>query len=256
MIGFKVRHFEHDDALRQRHRCGFEHATPMLTLIFHLSLLLTPARSSAIEQVAHQDLGAIVPIVETFIQSQIGNQSTVTVKPPDPRLDLPACSKMEVFLPAGSKFQGRVTAGVRCFEPSPWTIYVQAQIATLTRYVVAAVPLAQGHVITENDVRMATGELGATSAGFITDMAQAVGRTVAASVSANTPIRPSLFRKDWVVRQGQAVRLFTTGAGFRISLEVKVLANASEGESVQVKTKAGRILTAIARSGGIVELAH
>ncbi len=259
VIDFTMRRFEYDITQSQKHCFGFWPVTFKLAFIFHVSFLLIPAFSFATEQAARQDLTAIVPIVETFLRSQIGNpseQSAITVKPPDSRLELPACAKMEVFLPAGSKLQGRVTAGVRCFEPSPWTIYVQAQIASLTRYVVAIVPLLTGHVITADDVKMATGELGPSSAGLLTDIAQAVGRTVAAPVAAGAPIRANLFRKDWVVHQGQAVRLYTTGTGFRISLEVKAMANASEGESVQVKTKAGRMLTATARSGGIVELSH
>jgi len=228
--------------------------------ILYLSLMLIPTCGSAVEQLGRQDLTSIVPVVEAFLQSQLGKpseQSMITVKPPDNRLDLPACSKMEVFLPTTiSRLHGGVTVGVRCFDPSPWTIYVQAQIATLKQYLVATVALPQGHVVTENDLRMATGEELSAPAESITDKALAVGRTLSVPVIAGLPITSKLFRKDWVVRQGQDVRLFTTGVGFRISVEVKALANAADGESVQVKTKTGRILTVIARSSGIVELPH
>ncbi|MFZ4700948.1 MAG: flagellar basal body P-ring formation chaperone FlgA [Candidatus Methylumidiphilus sp.] len=233
----------------------------MAKLIFtlYLSLSLIPSVSSAIDQTARQDVTAITPVVEAFLRSQAApppEQSKVMVSPPDPRLDLPACPKLEVFLPAGARLQGRVTVGVRCLEPSPWVIYVQAQISTLTRHLVAAVPLAQGHVITESDLTMAADVLGASPAGLMTDSTQAIGRTVATPIAAGSPIRPNQFRKDWVVRQGQAIRLSTAGAGFRISVEAKAMANASEGEPVQVKTKSGRLLMGTARPGGVVEMAR
>ena len=232
---------------------------PKLIFILYLSLSLMPAISFAIEDKGHQDVAAIVPIVEAFLQSQVGTQPeqlNVIVMPPDTRLDLPACPKLEVFLPIGSRLQGRVTVGVRCLQPSPWTIYVQAQILASIKYLVAAVPLAQGHTITERDLTVATVGLGIAPAGLMTDMAQAMGRTLATPVAAGLPIRSNLFRKDWVVHQGQVVRLLTAGAGFRISVEAKALANAGEGEWVQVKTKSGRILNGTARSGAIVEMAR
>ena len=110
-------------------------------------------------------------------------------------------------------------------------------------------------MISENDLTVAAGELNAASAGLITDMAQAIGRTLAAPIAAGLPLRSNLFRKDWVVHQGQVVRFMTSGEGFRITVEAKALANASEGELVQVKTKYGRVLSGTARSGGIVEKA-
>ena len=231
---------------------------PQLIFILYLTLSLIPVNGLAIEPVARQDTAAIVPIVEAYLQSQTGKlpgQSKITVTPPDTRLDLPACPKPETFLPTGARLQGRVTVGVRCREPSRWTIYVQAQISVSTQYLVTAAPLAQGHVISENDLTVAAGELNAASAGLITDMAQAIGRTLAAPIAAGLPLRSNLFRKDWVVHQGQVVRFMTSGEGFRITVEAKALANASEGELVQVKTKYGRVLSGTARSGGIVEKA-
>jgi len=226
-------------------------------LIIALSLPLIPACGFAIEPAGRQDVAALVPIVEAFLQSQTGNlpqPSKITVTPPDNRLDLPACPKLEVFLPVGARLQGRVTVGVRCLEPNPWTIYVQAQMSALTQYLVAAVPLPQGHVIADSDLRMASGEVGAASTGLVTDKTQVIGRTLSMPLAAGSPIRPNLFRKDWVVRQGEVVRLFSTGTGFRISVEARALGNAGEGEAVQVKTKSGRVLNATAKSAGIVEV--
>lgn len=233
----------------------------MLRLLCIICLLLPwpPAESFAVEPNARQDMAALPPVVESFLRSGSNvpaGQLKITVVPPDPRLDLPACQKLEAFLPPGARLQGHVTVGVRCLGPSPWTLYVQAQLSALSRYVVAAVPMAEGHVIAEGDLTFALGEASAANAGLLTDKAQAIGRSLATPLAAGTPVSSSLFGKDWVVRKGQFVRLHATGSGFRISVEAQALANACEGEPLQVKTRSGRVVNGVAHLGGVVEVSR
>ncbi|MEJ7806752.1 MAG: flagellar basal body P-ring formation chaperone FlgA, partial [Telluria sp.] len=73
-------------------------------------------------------------------------------------------------------------------------------------------------------------------------------------VQSGAPIRADLLRSKPVVQQGQAVRVVSGGAGFRVSAEARAIGNASEGQVVQVRTPAGAIISGVAKAGGLVEV--
>lgn len=206
-----------------------------------------------------QSLAEIVRLVETFLMAKAADmrsQVRIDVIPPDDRLDLAACAAPQVFLPTGARFQGRVTVGVRCSVPVPWTVYVQANVAVMMEYLVTALPLAAGHIIGYNDLLSITAEQTSASAGYATDAAQLVGRSVMVPLAAGTPFRLNLVRKVDVVKRGQSVRVVSSGKGFRISAKGVVQSDGVEGDAVKVKLSSGKIVTGLAHEGGIVELSQ
>lgn len=59
-----------------------------------------------------------------------------------------------------------------------------------------------------------------------------------------------------MVQQGQSVKLLLAGAGFTVSNEGRALNNATQGQVVQVRTASGQLVSGVARSGGVVEVAY
>jgi flagella basal body P-ring formation protein FlgA len=170
-------------------------------------------------------------------------------------MSLAACPAPEAFLQPGARAWGNTTVGVRCAAPSAWKVYIQAKVSVQGEYVAAAVPLAQGQPIEQSQLVLMQGDLAALPNGVLTDMAQAVGRSSTVSVQAGAPLRLDGLKSKPVVQQGQAVRVVSTGAGFSVSAEAKAIGNASEGQVVQVRTPAGKILSGVAKEGGLVEVA-
>lgn len=70
------------------------------------------------------------------------------------------------------------------------------------------------------------------------------------SITAGSLIRQDMLRKPMAIRQGQTVRIVSSGKGFSVSAEGQALANASEGQIVRAKTVSGTVVSGIARSGG------
>ena len=70
--------------------------------------------------------------------------------------------------------------------------------------------------------------------------------------AASAKPRPS--RAITLVKAGQTVTLLAGGPGFKISHEGRALANASDGQSVQVRTPSGQVVTGQATPEGIVVL--
>lgn len=174
----------------------------------------------------------------------------------DQHTQLAACSAFEPFLPPGSRLWGKTTVGVRCLAPTAWTVYVPVTVRIFGDYLVTARQLAAGQIVTSTDLLTQTGDLGTLPASVVTDPAQALGRTVKNGIAGGQPLRSDLLLAAWAVRQGQSVKLLSTGAGFTVSNEGKALNNASEGQVVQVRTASGQVVSGVARSGGIVDVAY
>ncbi len=207
--------------------------------------------------VAKQNLTLVKSKITEFLETQtIGYPGKVSVHAGaiDPNMKLAQCSDVQVFLPAGSRAWGKTSVGVRCNAPSIWTIYVQATVNVTAQYLVAAAPLAQGQVVTSQDMLFESGDLTQLPAGVFTDQTQAIGRSVNISMPAGTVLRQEMLKISPVVQQGQTVMLTTIGKGFSVSAEGQAMGKANEGQIVQVKVASGQIVTGIARNGGQVEV--
>jgi flagellar basal body P-ring formation protein FlgA len=206
---------------------------------------------------AKQNLAQIKLKIAEFLEMQIigyPGKASVKVGAIDPNLRLAQCANMQVFLPAGSRAWGKTSVGVSCNIPSNWTIYVQSTVSVKSQYLVAAVPLAQGQVITAQDLVFESGDLTQLPAGIFTDQAQAIGRIANVSLSAGMVLRWEMLKSSPVVLMGQTVKLISSGSGFSVSAEGRAMGKANEGQVVQVKVASGQIVSGIARNGGQIEV--
>jgi flagella basal body P-ring formation protein FlgA len=204
---------------------------------------------------ALQDHATLKSSVTAFIQQQtagLPGKVAFNVDEIDKRIALRACSKIEVFLPAGSQLIGRVSIGVRCNDVNGWSIYIPVQIRISRDLIISARPLALGQIVHAEDIARQTTET--TQNVGMTDAAQVIGKVLRYSVSAGYVMREDMLRAPYNVRQGQSVQLSVQGAGFSLSSSGVALNNASEGESVQIRTSAGRIVSGIASGDGVVKI--
>lgn len=205
-----------------------------------------------------QDLALLKQKVEEFLNAQaVGYPGEVSVSAGaiDRNLRLASCPAPEAFLPTGSRAWGKTSVGVRCVSPAAWTIYVQATVSVMADYFVAAAPLAQGHVMSSQDLVTAKGDLTRLPSGIFTDASQVIGRSVTISLTAGSVLRQEMLKAPTAVHQGQTVMITSSGNGFRVSAEGQALTSAAEGQPVQVKVASGEVITGIARRGGQIEVA-
>lgn len=216
----------------------------------------TPISNSSPQR---QDTEALRQTVEQFLRKQsadLPGEVTITAGAVDARMNLAACPLPEAFLPPGGRLWGRTTVGVRCNAPSAWTVYLTATVRVVGDYVAAAVPLGQGQLVGAHDVIKVRGDLTAMPNGIVTDTAQAIGRTLAMSVRAGTPLRHDSLRSPRAVQAGQIVKLVSIGPGFRVSADGKALGHGTEGQIVQASTSNGQVVSGVARANGIVEVTY
>ena len=204
---------------------------------------------------APQDHALIKSTVNAFVMQQLAGEQgkvTINVDEIDKRLTLRACNRLEPFLPAGSQLIGRISVGVRCNEPGGWSMFVPVQIRISRELIVSARSLMMGQILHAEDLARQTTETSQNTG--LTDANQVIGKVLRYSVAAGYILRSDMLRAPYFVKQGQSVQLSVQGSGFVLSSSGIALNNASEGEPVQIRTSAGRVISGIASGDGVVRI--
>jgi flagella basal body P-ring formation protein FlgA len=231
-----------------------------------ISWAQVPAPASAIGQnpaanagspPAFQNLRIINQKVKDFLTTQSAGspgKPEITVTPMEEGTQLTYCPSPEAFFPPNSAAWGRTTVGVRCGQPKPWTVYVQANVSIIANYVVAGAPIGQGQTISANELQLQKGDLTTLPAGIFTEFNRVIGQTARMSLVAGTVLKKEMLKMPLIVQKGQSVRVSSGGKGFSISTDGQALNEASEGDLVKVKVSNGSVVTGIAKENGVVEV--
>ncbi|MGE5470020.1 MAG: flagellar basal body P-ring formation chaperone FlgA [Bacteroidota bacterium] len=202
------------------------------------------------------EFDAVADTAERFVRLQTqGLPGTVSITVG--KLDtarLPACTAFEAFSPAGAKPSGKTLVGVRCLGPNIWSVLVPVQIAVTGNYVTTARPLAAGQALQAGDLAVNSGDLSQLPNSVVTDPATALGKTLRNSLGAGQPLRADQLLAPLVIRQGQTVRVVSSGAAFSVSAEGTALNNAAVGQLAQIRMSSGQTISGKARADGSVEV--
>lgn len=231
---------------------------PRFTPLFIGALLCLLA--AAPPATAHQEAAPLKRAIAAFLRVQVKGlpgQASFSIGDIDPQNQLVPCPAFTVSMPPGARAWGRTNVSVRCEMTGGWRIFVPVRIRIQGDYLITARALNQGQVVGAADLAKNRGDLTDLPASVLTDPAQAIGKTVAQSVSSGQPLRSDMLRQTLVVQQGQSVRVVSRGPGFQVSGGAgRALGNAAAGQVVQVRMPNGRIVSGLAREGGVVEIAY
>ncbi len=205
----------------------------------------------------YQDISLIQNAVKDFIYSHVTSPNAmvqVEVGQIDSRITLPKCPYLEPFVPPGSRLWGKTSVGVRCEGELGWTIYVPAEVKVMADVLYVTRPVARDQTIGFDDLSLQMANLTQFPEGVFTDYSQVVGKVAAMNITAGQPMRSNMVRAPFVILRGQSVKLTVVGRGFSVSSEGQALSDASDGQVLQVRNTAGRIISGLARQNGIVEV--
>ncbi len=231
-------------------------------LKFRLTLLLLASFSLsafASEQSTNefQQISGVISAVEKFIYAEtkeLPGDVIVSPRKIDNRITLPKCLKLSPFIPTGGRLWGNTSVGVRCEDGATWTIHVQVDVQVMADVVHVARPLTRNQALAADDINLRNVNLTQMPAGIFTDPSQVIGKVAIINLSSGQPIRQQSLRSAYIILRGQKVKLQVKGSKFTISSEGHALADASEGQVVQVRNHAGRVISGLARINGIVDI--
>lgn len=231
--------------------------------ISSFSILLLTCFSTPLSATEHnrpselQKLPEILEVVEDYVHKETrGLQGQVIINGSkiDNRTALSKCLELEPFIPTGGRLWGNTSIGVRCNSPKQWTIYVRVNIQVMADVVHVARPLTRDQPLIAEDVTLQRVNLTLVPEGIFTDPAQVIGKIPVTNLPSGQLLREQSLRLPNVIQRGQKVTLNIKGRGFSVSSEGHALANAAEGQVIQVRNQAGRIISGIARHDGIVDV--
>lgn len=202
-----------------------------------------------------QDHASIRDVALSYAQTQTNKMPgkvSIQVADIDSRTALSSCKALEAFMPNGAKLIGKTSIGVRCNEKPGWSVFLQATIKVSADLLVANRPLAQGLVMSADDFSVQSGELG--QPGILTAPEQAIGKTLKFAIGAGQVLRLDMLRPDFVIKQGQTVRLYVRASNFVVSSEGQALNDATAGQALRIKTASGQVVGAFASKDGSAEV--
>ncbi len=228
-----------------------------MKIVLAMLCLIYSGLSFAQSEQQYQDTNSLRIAAEEFLSMQTAGfpgKMNITIGKIDNRLKLPACANVLPFMLPGSKPWGKISIGLRCSIPAPWTIYVSAQVQVTADYYVASTPLAQGQLIALTDIRKVSGDLSSLPIGVITNPQQVIGRSLITSLSSGSVLRMDAIKSTPAILQGQSIKVISAGPGFQVTTEALALNNANEGQVAKAKTISGQLVSGIARVGGIIDI--
>jgi flagella basal body P-ring formation protein FlgA len=226
---------------------------------------LAPQFLLAIGLAAHaqapiQDLEAIRATALGFAEEQaqaiVDGEPSVQVGGLDGRLRLVRCDQgLEAFLPPGARLPGSATIGVRCLGPTPWTVYLTAQIKVLAEVVVARRYLARGAVIGADDLELRALDLGSIAGGYFIDPTLVAGLELRRALAPGAVVAPAQVSPIMSVRRGDQVQILLRAGGLEVSSTGKALGNGAIGERIQVRNlKSRKVVEGQVEGPGLVSV--
>ena len=221
----------------------------LITLFSLLALVSTTAWAGKAQ--SHNEIHETAAAFARAQTKAIPGKVSIQVGDIDKRVTLPACPKLEAFLPPGARLNGNSSVGVRCISQQNWTIFVQVSVKISINILTTNKTIQQGQTVQAEDLGSLSSE--SLQPGAMTDPAQAIGKIMKFGVGTGQILRYDMLRAPYTVKQGQSVKVQVLGSGFKVASEGQALSNAADGDTTTARTASGQIVSGTVK-GGIIEI--
>ena len=228
----------------------------LLLLALHLPAIFAAGARAEILHPLEDVVAAASAEATAAARAQGYTDLEVSARPLDSRLRLQACGEpLETFSNANASVLGPVSVGVRCAQPSAWTLYVRLDVSTRATLPVLADNLPRGSIISERDLTLVERTITSATDAVIMDPQQAIGMELIRPASAGSPLRHSQLRPPQLISRGQTVTLIAGGEGLQVTMQGRAMANAAAGDRLPVTNLAsGRRVEGIVNADGSVRI--
>jgi flagellar basal body P-ring formation protein FlgA len=185
----------------------------------------------------------IVKLVENQLLAQLeqapmargANRVEVVAGALDSRLSLGACAHPVEITADLSRENRRVNARVSCGAPSPWALYVPAELRVYRDVLVTARAMQRGESFGSNDVMLEERDVLAGSGTALTRLEEAIGLNARRAINANTVLSAALVESPVLVRRGDSISVSARSGGVSVQTSAVALADGRSGERIRVR---------------------
>jgi flagella basal body P-ring formation protein FlgA len=163
----------------------------------------------------------------------------------------------EVRWPVGRLRLGRLKVGVLLRRGAVRVARLEAYVETSARMevLVTTRDLRRGDPVLPADLRKAELRLTDLGAVYLTEPQGLMGCCAARSIRAGQPLRANMFKKQKLVRRGQAVTIVSESGPVRVTEKAVAAAGGGLGDVITVKRRGGRpALSARVAGNGLVKV--
>lgn len=235
------------------------HRRLLLPILVALALAF-PLPGHGQADAAVQPLDTIASAAEQHARGLLQNQgladATVQANALDGRLRLKRCdSPLETFSNDNNLRGGRTTVGVRCNGAAPWTLYVPVAITASIYIVMVDGPLPRGTVLNASHLRREQRPLSALPPQYLTEIDDALGRTLTRAVTGATIASPNMLQTRDLISKGQDVTILATGTKVQVRMAGVALQKGQQGERIDVKNaSSGKTVQAVIVDAATVQV--
>ena len=188
-------------------------------------------------------------------QQMPGVRVDVKVGKLDPRLKLAPCQHIDTYLPPGLPAWGATRIGMRCTQGAKlWNVSIPIQVSVYAQATVLKAALPAGTVLDASQLVQAEVDIAAAPGAAVPDPLLVVGRTLGRSLAAGATLRQTDLKARQFFAAGETVRVTAIGKGWSVETEGQAIGPGVEGQNVNVRTEAGRLLSARPTGQGQVEV--
>ncbi len=156
-------------------------------------------------------------------------------------------------MPYSNVNSSNTTVGVRCEGEQPWSIYVPVTVKIYRKIVVTSRPLAQGQIISSNDIEMYRMDISQLAGGYLTQANIAIGQILSRPLQLGRPLLSNFLKAPTVIRRGQTITLLARKASFEVRSIGESMMDGAVGERIKVRNRRSRrIVEGIIVKNGVV----
>lgn len=183
-----------------------------------------------------------------------GSRVVVSAAPLDLRLRLDTCREpLRAVVPANAASSSRLTVPVRCPQPGGWTVRVPLQLQLFRQVLVTSRPLLRGDGLGAADVHAEERDVARLGYGYIDNLAQVAGRTLARSLAQGSVLSPGALGGRRMVRAGDRVEMVARLDGIEVRATGVAMGSGDNGARLRVRNESsGKVVDAMVSAPGVV----
>ncbi|WP_108470751.1 flagellar basal body P-ring formation chaperone FlgA [Rhodanobacter thiooxydans] len=183
-----------------------------------------------------------------------GSRVVVSSTPLDLRLHLAACREpLRAMIPPQAAASSRMTVRVQCPQDGGWTVRVPLQLQLFRSVLVASRALQRGDGVSAADVRAEERDITRLGYGYIENLDQVAGRTLARTLAGGSVLSPGALGGRRMVRAGDHVEMVARLDGIEVRAAGVAMGSGDNGARLRVRNESsGKVVDAMVSAPGVV----